>query len=52
MIGPDGHVRILDFGIATMAADSAETATRLTAVGFAGRHARLHAAGDASRPTG
>ena len=34
MVGPDGHVRILDFGIATMAADSAETATRLTAAGL------------------
>jgi dienelactone hydrolase/tRNA A-37 threonylcarbamoyl transferase component Bud32 len=34
MVGPDGHVRILDFGIATMSADSAETATRLTAVGL------------------
>ena len=33
MVGPDGHVRILDFGIATMAGDAAETATRLTAAG-------------------
>ena len=33
MVGPDGHVRILDFGIATMADDDAETATRLTAAG-------------------
>jgi len=33
IVGPDGHVRILDFGIATMLADSRETATRLTGAG-------------------
>jgi eukaryotic-like serine/threonine-protein kinase len=33
MIGPDGHVRVLDFGLAMTLGDKAETVSRLTGTG-------------------
>jgi dienelactone hydrolase/predicted Ser/Thr protein kinase len=33
MVGPDGHVRILDFGLATVLNEGEQTATRLTGTG-------------------
>ncbi|HXW08065.1 MAG TPA: protein kinase [Vicinamibacterales bacterium] len=33
MVGPDGHVRVLDFGLATVLDDDQQTASRLTAAG-------------------